>query len=233
MRIILGLLLCAAPAVAQKTARGESLRAGVDTLSVYFVQGRDTTLTGTVLDEIGFSDRQGRREIHRVYVTEDRVLGSRLDSLVDAIDLRPMAHRSRTSRNQAFAEFRNKRVAGWLRLPNGDSVSFDAITPAGVINASAFDLWLRTAPLAPGWSGEVAAFEVMSRTTMGLRTRVTGEDVVDAEPCWRVQADFGGTPVTFWIGKTSRSLRRQVMQISPDRAILFTRGKLAALKTSS
>jgi hypothetical protein len=232
--LVLGFCLFASPLLAQGGTRPDLLRAGVDTFAIYFIQGKDSTLTGAIRDDIRFVQKQGRKVIERIYVTQDRVLGARLDTLIDdARDLSPVSHRSRTSRNMAFVEFSKNQAVGWLRLPNGDSASVAGTIAPGVINSSAFDLWLRAAPLALGWTADVHAFEVVARTTLSLHAKVSGEEIVEGEPSWRVQADFGGTPVTFWIGKTSRSLRRQLMQLSADQAILFTRGSLAAPKRAS
>lgn len=231
---VLGFCLFASPLLAQGGTRPDLLRAGTDTFAIYFISGKDSTRTGAIRDDIRFVQQQGRKVIERVYVTQDRLLGARVDTLIDdARDLSPVSHHSRTSRNMAFIEFSKNQAVGWLRLTNGDSASVAAAIAPGVINSSAFDLWLRAAPLALGWTAEVQAFEAFARTTLALHARVNGEEIVEGEPSWRVQADFGGTPVTFWIGKSSRSLRRQLMQLSPDRAILFTKSSIAATKRAS
>jgi hypothetical protein len=67
----------------------------------------------------------------------------------------------------------------------------------------------------------VPTFLASARVVSALRARVTGAETIGGEICWRVQVDFTGMPVTFWIGQTSRALRQQVMQIRPDVQILF------------
>jgi len=199
------------------------LRPGVDSLAVFFINGFDTTRTGMVRDEIAFVESGGRRLVRRVYQTKDRVLGARLDTLVDeAAALAPVSHHSRSSSMLEFLEFADGRVSGWVRLANGDSIRVDAPIAARIFNASTFDLVLRTSPLSENWEAEIPSFLASTRTVVPLKVKVTGAEMVDGEPAWRVQADFAGTPVTFWIGKESRRLKRQVMQLRPDRAILFS-----------
>lgn len=205
---------------------GMQLRPGVDSLAMYLIRGTDTTQTGMLRDELTVlaPPTPGAPErLQRVYVSVDRVFGSRVDTIVDARrDLQPITFRSVTDRGQETIDFRGGRATGWLRLSNADSVAVDVRLPAtGAFNASSFDLVLRAAPLRAGWTGTVPGFIATSRAVTDFQARVTGTEVVDGEPCWRVQAEFGGTPVTFWIGTTTRVLRQQVMQVRPDVQILF------------
>lgn len=219
-------LAVAGPAAAQRGSPdpdARRLRPGVDSLGIYLVRGADTTRTGTLRDELAVV-REGDRELlRRVYVSADRVLGTRVDTLVDALaDLRPVRHRSRTDRSVEALDFAAGRATGWLRLANQDSVGVDAAA-VGAYNASSFDLVLRASSLRDGWEATVPAFLPPARAVSPMRARVAGIEAVGGERCWRVQAEFGGTPVTFWIGQTSRALRQQTLQVRPDVQILFRR----------
>ena len=197
------------------------LQPGVDSLAVFLVRGTDTTRTGTLRDELTVITAGGAPALRRVYVTMDQVLGTRVDTLVDVLaDLRPLQHRSRTDRALEAIDFAAGRATGWMRLANGDSAAVDAVA-AGAFNASSFDLVLRASSLRAGWDVTVPAFLPTTRAVSPFRARVTGVETVGGEGCWRVQAEFTGTPVTFWIGQTSRALRQQVMQVRPDVQILF------------
>jgi hypothetical protein len=215
--------LAAVPCGAQDlTPNGKLLRPGVDSLAVFFINGTDTARTGLVRDELEFVEVNGRQVLRRVYQTRDRVLGIRVDTLVDdAIDLRPVAHRSRTLNGFEFLEFAKGRATGWMRLANGDSVTVDAPLDPSAYNSSTFDLVLRSAPLHTSWKVQIPSFMANTRTVVPLSARVVGSELIDGEETWKVQADFTGMPVTFWIGKESRRLRRQLMQLRPDRGILF------------
>lgn len=214
------------PAAAQSAAPdpdARRLRPGVDSLAIYLVRGADTTRTGTLRDELAVVREAGRELLRRVYVSSDRVLGARVDTLVDALaDLRPVRHRSRTERSAEALDFAAGRATGWLRLANQDSVGVDAAAP-GAYNASSFDLVVRASSLRDGWEATVPAFLPPARAVSPMRARVTGVEAIDGEPCWRVQAEFSGTPVTFWIGQATRALRQQVLQVRPDVQILFRR----------
>ena len=199
------------------------LRPGVDSLAIFLVRGSDTTRTGTLRDEL-MVVREGDRELlRRVYVSADRVLGTRVDTLVDVLsNLRPVRHRSRSDRTIEILDFAAGRARGWLRLTNQDSVAVDAPAEAAY-NASSFDLVLRASTLSDGWAVTVPAFVPQVRAVSPMRARVVDPETVNGEVCWRVQAEFGGTPVTFWIGQISRTLQQQVMQVGPDVQILFRR----------
>ena len=222
--LLLLTLLLPSLAIAQPSFRPELLRPGIDSLAVYFVNGSDTTRTGLVMDELTFSTLDGSQVIRRVYRSLDRVMGVRLDTLVDdASSLAPLLHRSRASNGIEAYTFADGRVTGWKRLANGDSVGVSAPVPIGVINASTVDLALRSSPLAEGWSTTIHAFMPDARTLASLPARVVSIDTLYGEAAYRVAVDFAGLSVTFWIGQDARRLLRQVMQLRPDRAILFAR----------
>ena len=201
---------------------GRLLRLGTDSLAIYLVRGTDTTRTGLVVDRLEVIEQDGRTLLQRAYHSTDDLLGSRIDTLVDVLrTLAPVRHRSRTPRSLEFLEFGSGTLKGWLRLANGDSVAVDVPLPATLYNSSSFDLVLRASPLSDAWRATVPALRPHTRTVVSLRAWVGGSDIIDGEATWRVEAEFTGLPVTFWIGKASRALRQQTMRIQPDVTILF------------
>lgn len=200
---------------------GTRLTVGTDSLAIYVIQGRDTTRTGILHDELRIL-RDGNRDVlRRVYQSTDQILGSRTDTITDGLrDLHPVQHRSYTDRGLERIDFIADRARGWMRLANGDSVAVESAV-AGAFNASSFDLVLRASSLKSGWHATVMAFASSARATLPLTARVIGDETIAGEVCWRVQAEFGGTPVTFWISQKSRRLMQQLMVLHPDMQILF------------
>ena len=205
---------------------GSLLSLGTDSLAIYLVRGNDTTRTGIVVDELRPIEENGQALLQRVYTSTDWILGSRVDTLVDVrATLAPVRHRSRTTRSFEFLDFTPRGLKGWLRLANGDSIGVAVPLPATVYNSSSFDLVLRSSPLRDGWSAVVPVLLPSTRTVVPLRARVAGSEVIGGEATWRVEAEFTGMPVTFWISKTSRKLKQQTMQVRPDVLILFATPK--------
>jgi hypothetical protein len=219
---LLAVCTAAMPLCAQ--VDGRVLRTGTDSLAVFVVRGRDTIRTGTIVDELAVVQAGATSHLRRVYRTRDRVLGMRLDTLVDDLStLRPVSLRSRTDRAFEFLSFAPGRVTGWLRIANGDSVGVDVQSLPEVYSSSTVDLVIRASPLSDGWQMEVAMFLPNTRGTAPFRARVTGSDSVGGSEAWRVEAEFTGTPVTFWVDKTTRHLVKQEMRVRRDMIILFTR----------
>lgn len=207
---------------ASADVRSARLALGTDSLAVYFVRGTDTTQTGLIRDELTVLDSGGRRLLRRVYWTGDRVLGTRSDTIIDELaNLRPVRVRSRAASGLEFLEFTAGRVAGWLRLPNGDSVAIADVVPTDVYYAGSFDLVLRSASLSPTWTASVPSYLTSARGVVPLTARVAGTEDVDGRDCWRVEAHFSNLPVTFWIDRETRALRRQAMQPRAGVQILF------------
>ena len=224
---LLALAVCSSAARGQSSGGvsgvdGRRIRPGTDSLAIYLVRGGDTTRTGVVRDEITV-DRSGARPLlRRAYYSADRAIGTVVDTATDDLEtLAPVRERSRTDRSAEFLDFEPGRVRGWLRLANGDSVPVDAGLPAAVYRASAVDLVLRAAPLAEGWSADVPAFMSSTRTVAPLHARVAALETVEGEPCWRVDAEFAGLPVSFWIARDSRALRRQLRYVRNGVQVLI------------
>ena len=225
-RVALALIALLSPAAAIAQARVavdvRRLPTGADSLAVFYIDGRDTSRTGIVYDELTVVDEGGRSRLRRVYRTVDQLLGAQLDTIVDdAATLAPVRYRSVSERNRVTVDFEDGRASGWVWMVNGDSARVAATLAANVVGAATFDVVLRAADLRDGWEAEIPAFLPTNRAVATLQARVGGSDVIAGEPCWRVEAEFIGMPVTFWIAKASRRLRQQVMWVKPDAAILF------------
>jgi hypothetical protein len=201
---------------------GRFLRGGTDSLAIYVVRDGDTTRTGMLWDELAAAELEGRGVLRRVYRTEDRILGARLDTIVDEFpSLAPIQSVSASRHGAEVLSFTRNRVRGWKQLVNGDSVPIDVALPATVYNSATFDLVLRAASLRDGWQAAVPAFLGNTRTVVTLTAKVAGTERIGSSVCWRVDAEFAGMPVTFWIDQSSRKLCKQVMQVSPGVQILF------------
>jgi hypothetical protein len=223
-----------ASALSAQEPNGRLLAMRVDTLAIHLIRGTDTSDTGIVVDELSSVTEGGEDLIRRVYTSSDRILGNRVDTLIDArANLAPRVHRSRSSRTLEFLTFSRGQVSGWLRLANGDSVAVNQTIDASVLNASSLDLALRSMPLTPKWQATIPVFLAATKAVTPITARVEGVDSIRGAGAWRVVADFAGMPVTFWIDQQSRALVQQSMRIRPDVSILFIRVSLPVSKDRS
>lgn len=219
MLLVPALLAAQAPAPA-----GSRLTPATDTLASYLIQGTDTTQTGIVIDELTVRDVDGIRVLHRVYRTESARLGNTLDTLVDQYaSLVPIRQHSRSRRAIELVSFAGFRARGVLLQPTGDSIRIDVPLPTPVYSSSSFDLVLRASPLAEGWSATVPAFVTSSRAVVGMTARVAGIERVDGEECWRVEGEFMGMSVAFWVSRTTRRLCKQEMRIQAGMTVLYAK----------
>jgi hypothetical protein len=203
---------------------GTRLRAGMDTLHVWRMQGTDSTRTGTIIDELRVSDEGGQRVLRRSYRTIDDARGTSVDSMVDRLpSLAPLEHRSYGSNETTSIRFADGRVKGTIRPTTGDSVVLDSPVPEGIINFASFDLAVRAAPLAVGLQAEVPALLASQRAIAPLRIHVTRLEQIGGMRCWRVEAEFTGMPVIFWVSEETRTLCRQEMRPGPGVVLVFAR----------
>lgn len=230
MRFALAALLVlgfvGSPSLAQSPVQPspELLRPSTDTLYQYLVRGADTTFIGTVVDALELATIDGRRVLRRVYSGDSRLTGISRDTLIDdAATLRPVRTASYSSRAIEHVAYSRDRALGWILQPTGDSLRIDAEIPTHVYSASSFDMVLRAAPLTDGWRATVPAFVASSRVVVPMTARVAGTERVDGLECWRVDAEYMGMSVTFWVERESRRLCRQEMRPQAGIALLFTR----------
>jgi hypothetical protein len=79
---------------------------------------------------------------------------------------------------------------------------------------------LRASPLMKNYSVRIPTY-VPNRGEVIVAASVLGEEVLGEFRTWRIDADFGGLSVSFWIDTTTRQLRKQIMHVAPDADIEF------------
>lgn len=225
-------LALADTAHAQLELDGARIRPGTDSMVMYLVTGGDTTRAGEISDEIAMTREGGTRAIRRVHASASSVTGMNVDTLMDdAATLRPIRERGAGGMGSVALDFAAGRITGWARSDDGDSVVV-ATTPKGVFyNSSSLDLVIRASPLRDGWTAEIPVYISTSDEVVPVRAAVAGSETVDGVACWRVEVDFTGMPVIFWIEKDSRAMARQAMRMAPDVEVLFRRAGPAPGRT--
>ena len=201
---------------------GRRLRLGTDSLEVYIIRMGQPQRTGYLIDRLDTVRVNGETMLRRISRTTDAVLGSSVDTLVDAFaTLQPQRVSSRPNRGTEHLDWRLDRVVGVVEEPDAPARSIDSPRPTGWYSSASFDLILRASPLADGYRISVPSFSGRQGSHV-LTANVARSEVVEGYgDTWRIEADVAGLPVTFWISKTSRRLVRQIMHLSPTMKIMF------------
>ena len=201
---------------------GRRLHPARDSLDVYIVSVGEQRRTGVVIDQLDTVRVGGETMLRRIYRTNDALLGTGVDTLVDALaGLQPRSVRTYSDRITERLDWTERRVVGVVEEPDKPSRSVDSPVPMGWYSAASFDLIVRASPLAEGYEISVPAFSGRDGSRV-LTAKVTGSESVPGHgETWRVDADFAGLPVTLWISKTSRRLVREVMHVAPGTEIVF------------
>lgn len=208
--------IVARPAGAQADLEidGSRVRAGVDSMVVYFVNGRDTTRAGFVRDEITVVTEGGQTLLRRVYRASMGPGNLSVDTIVDVQGtLAPVRYWRTEDGVRQRVIFSPGRVRSWSGEGADLEPMVDEPLPSPVYNGSTVDLVIRSAPLAEGWSAEIPAYLISEDVVATLAASVAGVETIGGRPCWRVEVDFADVPVTFWIDQETRRTRQQVMTI--------------------
>jgi hypothetical protein len=219
--------LAQAPATPQPD--GRRLRLTRDSLEIFFIRLGQPQRTGFLIDRLDTVRVNGETLLRRVCQTTDAVLGSRVDTLTDVLAaLQPRMVRSRADRGTERLDWGPTRVTGVVEEPDGPSRAVNSPLPSGWYSSASFDLILRASPLAEGYRITVPTFSGREGSQVLTAQVVGSEDVPGHGDTWRIEADFAGLPVTFWISKTSRRLVQQVMHVSPGLEIMFVAARASS-----
>jgi len=212
--------LAQAPAAPQPD--GRLLRLGSDSLEVYVVRLGEAKRTGSLIDQLDTVRVNGETMLRRIYRTNDTALGTSVDTLVDVFaTLEPRSVRSHFSRGAEKLDWQPSRVVGVVEESEGATRSIDSPRPTGWYSSASFDLILRAAPLADGYKVAVPTFSGRQGSYVMTAKVAASEGIEGFGDTWRVEGDFSGLSVTFWISKTSRRIVRQIMHVSPGLEIMF------------
>lgn len=221
----IALAVAATSAFAQRPSApqpdGHRLRLATDSFDVYVVRLGHPPRTGFLIDRLDTVRVDGETMLRRIRRTADASLGSSEDTVVHALGtLQPRSVRTHSDRGAEHLDWREGRIVGVVEEPDGPVRSIDSPLPTGWYSGESFDLILRACPLAEGYGVAVPTFG--REGSRVLTATVAGSEAVEGHgDTWRVDADIGGLPVTFWIGKTSRRLVREVLHVSPVLEIMF------------
>jgi hypothetical protein len=220
------LALAASGALAQAPAAphpdGRRLRLASDSLEVYVVRLGEAKRTGSLIDQLDTVRVNGETMLRRIHRTNDTALGTSVDTLLDTFaTLEPHRVRSHFSGGSEKLDWQPSRVVGVVEEAEGATRSIDSPRPAGWYSTSSFELILRASPLADGYKIAIPSFSGRQGSSV-LTATVVGSETIDGfGDTWRIEADFAGLAVTFWIGKSSRRTVRQIIHVSPGLEIMF------------
>jgi hypothetical protein len=202
---------------------GRRLRLGTDSLEVFIVRQRQWQRTGTIVDRLDTIRVDGELRLQRVYRRTDTVLGNGVDTLVDHFpDLAPRSVQSRSDGGGTERlTWSAGRVTGTLEQPAKEKQSIDTTVAPSLYSSASFDLILRASPLAEGYEITVSAYSARRGATMLTAKVIGAETLAGLGDTWRVDANFGGISVTFWIARTSRRLIREIVRVSPEIEFVF------------
>jgi hypothetical protein len=199
------------------------LKLATDSLEVYVVRQGKQARSGTMIDALDTVRVNGELRLQRVYSRTDVLLGSGVDTLVDAfadLTLRLVDSRS-DGGGVEHVEWRNGRITGVVEQSGRPARQIDTATAGGVYSSASFDLILRAAPLANGYSITLPAYSGRQGPKT-VSAKVAGSETLPRfGATWRVDVDFGGRSATFWITKDSRRLVRQLVRAAPGVEILI------------
>jgi hypothetical protein len=199
------------------------LQLGTASLEVFVVRQGQQQRTGTIVDRLDTIRVNGEVRLQRVYRRTDVILGNGVDTLVDHFpDLAPRSVQSRSDGGGTeLLAWSAGRLTGTVEQPGKTKRSIDTTAAPSLYSSASFDLILRASPLAEGYEIAVPAYSGRKGATILTAKVIAAEVLPGFGDTWRVDANFAGLSVTFWIAKSSRRLIRQVIRVTPETELVF------------
>jgi len=199
------------------------LTLGTDSLDVFVVRQGRPLRTGAIVDRLDTVRVGGELLLRRVYRRTDAALGNGVDTLVDRFpDLTP--HSVRSASDGGGTEtlaWRAGRMTGAVERSGSSTRTIDTTAAASTFSRSSVDLVLRASPLAVGYEVAVPAYSARQGAATIAARVAASETLPGFGPAWRVEADYAGMPVTFWIDAGSRRVVRQLIRVAPGTELLY------------
>jgi hypothetical protein len=221
-------LIAAAGSLHAQSARepkpdGRRLRLGTDSLEVFVVRQGRPVRTGAIVDRLDTVRVDGDLLLRRVYRRTDAALGNGVDTLVDRFpDLAPRSVRSTSDGGGTETlTWRAGRLTGAVERSGTSTRAIDTTVAASAFSRSSVDLVLRASPLAVGYEVAVPAYSARQGAATITARVAASETLPGFGTAWRVEADYGGMPVTSWIDAKARRVVRQVIRVAPGTELLY------------
>jgi hypothetical protein len=231
-RLSLALLVWVAPTTLAGQAYRfdpKPIRTGLDSMAIFLVRQGTPAAIGQLWDEIVPAPGSQDHAWRRVYRTQNQVFGPHLDTTV--VPLPALTLIGRRTRSALFSDSLvgdNGRIRGWYQQGQKPPTTVTRDLPAGVIESSFYDLAVRAAPLAPGYTLTLSGYTSSQDSVLTLSSTVQGEEEItqrdgQKRATWRVEMTFGGLPSVMWIDKDTRALVKQTIDLGQGNQILMQR----------
>lgn len=205
--------------LAQPAVDGRRLETGVDSFSVFRVEGGDTTAIGYAVDRL---ERNGT-QLTRVYRQRDSMLGSMVDSVrTDGRSLRTTLDISTSARRRSLIRETADSISGWVRKADGDSTDFAVARQPGAYDGAMVDLVFRSHDWKASPEIQLTVFEVPGFHRV-VRARLARTETVNGRSCWVIEGHYGSMPLTYWIDQRSRRMLRHFLELPDGGGMLLSR----------
>lgn len=184
---------------------GRRLQLATDSFRVYHVEGADTTKAGFVTDRL----RADGDRLIRIYRQTD-TSGAFVDSVVaNRDDLAPRMIGNHGPGFGANVRFDSDSAFGWYQ-EESDSTHYRVAIPSPVYASDFFDSIVRASDLTDSTRLATRVLDIWGKLSPA-EGRVIRSEKIRGHECWVFAGHNGGMEVTFWIDKSTRTLRRSFL----------------------
>lgn len=200
-----------------------------DTKKILLTQEGTERVVGATSEEIKLVESGGGTALQRTQTFDSAELGNRVGvTVMLRSSFRPIAHLDQDGERTISVRYDGLNISGARELADGTVEPIQVRLAEPVFDAHSVEMILRALPLREGYAAKLQAYSAAAGQVMWVSLQVSGKEKAPAgagkeTDAWIVEADYGDTRLTYWIGAQTPELLKQTSSLADGTIIQFLR----------
>jgi hypothetical protein len=200
-----------------------------DTKKILLLQDGAERVVGATSEEIKLVELGDGAALQRTQILDSATLGNRkCVTVMLRSSFRPISHLDQDGDRTISIRYDGLNISGACELADGKVEPIQAQLSEPVLDTNSVEMILRALPLREGYASKLQVYSAAAGLVMWVSLQVTGKERVNAgdgkeTDAWIVEADYGDTRLTYWIGAQTPELLKQSIALDEGTVIQFVR----------
>jgi hypothetical protein len=207
----------------------ERIGSQADTKKIFLLQDGTESVVGATSEEIKVVESGDGAALQRAQILDSVALGNRKCATVMLrSSFKPISHIDQDGDRTISIKYDGLNISGACELADGTVKPIQVKLSEPVFDAHSVEMILRALPLREGYAARLQVYSAAAGQVMWVSLQVSGKETTPAgagkeTDAWIVEADYGDTKLTYWIGAQTPELLKQSIVIAEGTVIQFVR----------
>jgi hypothetical protein len=191
------------------------LGAQADTKKILLLQDGAERVVGATSEEIKIVESGGGTALLRTQILDSATLGNRkCSTMMLRTSFNPISCLDQDSDRTISIRYDGLKISGACELADGEIEPIQVKLSEQVFDVNSVEMILRALPLREGYAAKLLVYSAAAGRVMWVSLQVSGKGKAPAgagkeTDSWIVEADYGDTRLTYWIGAQTPELLKQ------------------------